>query len=354
MPEEVTLDFSEVHKPIKLDPYQTGVIKGIERGETNICAIGVPASGKTRLLHASILKLLEREVNPEDILPFTFEVAARDVLRERLKGTTVRAYSIHGHGMKASKNGRKAFLENGRFSDLLTERAEGEKLYKWVICDEGQDLSGDQYRNFLSWGENHILVGDPLQSIFGWAGGSPSYLIEDFIPLFCEGQFYPLSINHRSAESIVSMAERFFPRGMVWGGTRGAGIAEVTWDDPPNLENITILYRTNDEVVRYSIGLRNRGISHTRVVTQDSAKKVTNWVGGVESEVSNRKDFLPTLVETIHAAKGDEWDRVWLKYYRVLPGLNEEEEERIFYVGLTRAQKELYVFPTNSLVGRLQ
>ena len=59
------------------------------------------------------------------------------------------------------------------------------------------------------------------------------------------------------------------------------------------------------------------------------------------------------ILSTIHASKGLEYDRVYLADMidGVLPGVNQtkepaayEEERRLFYVGMTRAKNELYVF----------
>lgn len=59
------------------------------------------------------------------------------------------------------------------------------------------------------------------------------------------------------------------------------------------------------------------------------------------------------ILSTIHASKGLEYDRVYLADMidGVLPGVNQtkepeayEEERRLFYVGMTRAKNELFVF----------
>jgi DNA helicase II / ATP-dependent DNA helicase PcrA len=60
--------------------------------------------------------------------------------------------------------------------------------------------------------------------------------------------------------------------------------------------------------------------------------------------------MLPVVVSTIHRAKGREWDQVfldatqgYLPLYRVQSEEGVQEEERLFYVGITRAKNDLFL-----------
>ena len=322
--------------------------------DDNICVIANAATGKTRVIHAFCLRLLNDGINPEDILVITYTVTGKEVMAKRLEGTGIKVYTIHGHGMGHSKQGRKEFLdaikyplqdEEDPFQSLLRMRAKGEKYYLWVICDEGQDLTPTEYECFKSWGKHLFLVGDPYQSIFQYANAQPS-LLKEFAHFYCNDKVYPLSINQRSARRIVEVAKKFSGKNMKPRENAPEGLVKIGWEIPPNLDNITILMRTRKEVEDQVKALRKRGIPNTWIKTNTGTERnCLNWKDGKEWKVTSRYDFLPTIVCTFHAFKGDESDRVWCVYRRPTWEVNENEEECIFYVGLTRAREELYIEP---------
>jgi len=337
--EDIKIDFSQVKtEPPSLIEEQQDVI---DCEDDNICTIAGPATGKTRVDEAFVYKLLSKGEFPEDILDFTYTVTGKEVLNKRLLGTGVRAYSIHGHGMKSSKEGREKFLETEDFDHLLKPRKPNEKYYSWVLCDEAQDLTPQQYENFLSWGKRHFLVGDPWQAMFGWAGADPT-IPEKFAREYCPRKPFELKYNHRSAERIVSVGNKFSGRNLLWGGNEGRGSVEIIREVPEEIDNITILARTNREVDHYAKYLVLKGIPFTKVTSEDNGRVIRNYRNGKVLRVESVEEYLPTIVMTIHLAKGEEWDNVWL-IHKVPWKCDWREEERIFYVGLTRAKKFLYI-----------
>jgi superfamily I DNA/RNA helicase len=354
--DDISLDFTRIPKkrPVLIEEQE----EVIRCQAPNICVKAGPATGKTRVLEAFIWELLDRDIDPDDILPFTFTTTARDVLKGRLEGTQVRAYTIHGHGLKASKAGRKAFLDSGEepeFSELIRPRQAGEKLYKWVLCDEGQDLTPKQYETFLSWGEHHFLVGDEWQSIFRWANAKPE-LLSDFSRGFCPRSTFTLKQNHRSLRRIVEISNKFSGRSMGW-DTLG-GDVRIGSNYPKYLDNVTILARTRDRLLEYNEILLQKNIKHTVVVSKDAGRVATNYESGNSSEVTSPSKYLPTIVMTYHCAKGDEWENVLLDSF-FIPQIHSPdyvEAESIFYVGLTRARKKLYIrtnYENYSFINRL-
>jgi len=346
------LDFSKATDEIVLPllcPEQESIVYS---KDSNICVIAHPATGKTRVLYSFALQLVKTGTDPDDILIFSFTNTAKDVMEKRLKGL-IKAYTIHGHGLKSSRLGRETFLKTGAkdFESLLTPRKSGEKHYEWVLCDEGQDLTSKQYETFLSWGDRHFLVGDPWQAMFTYP---PACADPTLLNKFCQDfhiEPFALEVNHRSAESIVDIANKFSNRDSKWGEEEGKGKEEIKWDIPPDLNSITVLARTNKELRDLSkdilAGLLD--IPHTLIESKDGkGRKVTNIVDGKEIPIKNLKDYLPTILTTIHCAKGDEWDRVWLLHRK--PWGDLDGEEKVFYVGLTRAKKELYINTTEETI----
>ncbi len=324
-----------------LDQYQKKVVESLD---DNICVIADPATGKTNTVHAFVLELLNRGVSPDDIAAFTFTRTGATVMNDRF-GIFVKATTQHAHGWRKSKASRDIFTATGNFDDLLHPRRPSEKYYEWVLCDEGQDLTPLQYENFLSWGKHHFLVGDPWQSLFAYpdAGADPTLLDR-----FCEDfhiEHKPLRINHRSSKAVIEVANAFSGRSTEPAEEAVDGRVRVG-NVIPDLHNLTILARSKREARSYSDMLFRRSIDHTHVEsTSNKSRVATNWINKQPNPLSRLEDkpenYLSTIVQTVHLSKGDEWDRVWLinwdsPYQRL--------EECAFYVGLTRAKLELYVF----------
>ena len=80
-----------------------------------------------------------------------------------------------------------------------------------------------------------------------------------------------------------------------------------------------------------------------------SPKSLRNFLQEIEDRAQqNNPPQLPvTTLATLHAAKGLEWDRVFVvgisDGYLPYPDAPEEEELRLFYVGITRARKHLHL-----------
>ena len=87
--------------------------------------------------------------------------------------------------------------------------------FAWILVDEFQDTS-DLQVDILSLIADRgrtrfFLVGDPLQSIFGFAGARPD-LANDFAKRIGARRDFPLTGNFRSSKKIVSHAEMIFAR----------------------------------------------------------------------------------------------------------------------------------------------
>jgi len=85
----------------------------------------------------------------------------------------------------------------------------------WVLVDEFQDTSALQIEILdliAARGKTKFfLVGDPCQSIFGFAGAHPR-LMEDFADRIGASRDFPLLANFRSSELIIEHAELLIPR----------------------------------------------------------------------------------------------------------------------------------------------
>lgn len=87
--------------------------------------------------------------------------------------------------------------------------------FAWILIDEFQDTTALQFEVFkIIAGFNitrFFLVGDPKQSIYGFAGAKPDLMYE-----FCDSvnanTNFAINKNWRSSHSVVAIAERLLPR----------------------------------------------------------------------------------------------------------------------------------------------
>ena len=99
---------------------------------------------------------------------------------------------------------------------ILTEYPSVASLYKRIyyaiFVDEAQDLNYIQYNLLftLTGGRHNImLVGDPGQSIFRFAGASPKYM--DFFTRDFNARVMELNENHRSSKKTLEATKKIFP-----------------------------------------------------------------------------------------------------------------------------------------------
>lgn len=109
------------------------------------------------------------------------------------------------------------------FDDLLREvyeklrddidfRTKVQRRWAYVLIDEFQDTNALQYEllKLLNAQDNLFVIGDPLQSIYGFRGAQGE-IFDRFLDDFPIAQRITLSENYRSAAPIVSLTNVIFP-----------------------------------------------------------------------------------------------------------------------------------------------
>ncbi len=116
--------------------------------------------------------------------------------------------------------------------------------FAWFLIDEFQDTSAIQVEILREIAKHarsrFFLVGDPHQSIFGFAGGRP-----DLMSQFASeigAKHFPLSWNFRSSIHIVANAEKLIPR-------RPPMNAAGMWRDFPHAPKLLEVARIDDGLV---------------------------------------------------------------------------------------------------------
>lgn len=164
------------------------------------------------------------------------------------------------------------------------------RQYRWFVVDEFQDVNPLQSQLLDLWlgGRDDVcVVGDPRQTIYSFAGASPS-ILGSFARRFEHGERHELVRNYRSTPQIVAVANAVFSRagktdGVVLQAQREPG-DPVTYaghpDEPAEAQAVAneiallhrsgvpyremaILYRINAQSEAYEEALGEHGIPFT-------------------------------------------------------------------------------------------
>lgn len=275
----------------------------------------------------------------------------------------------------------------------------------WLTVDEYQDVSPLQHHLLTRWlgdNTNICVVGDPAQTIYSFAGATSYYLTQfgnEFAPLRAD---IALDRDYRSVPSVITTANRILSRSsergdylklhaVQEGGKRvtrlqyptdeqeARGVAHAIReiiDSGDNAANCAILTRINAQQDVFARALRNEGIPYRlkrdiswqrsaladelhqldepqsehdgRVhVTADNAAVQTRKL----DELGVSHDGGSVLISTIHASKGLEFPHVFvvgcseglLPFGTSQDAAHLEEERRLMYVGVTRAEQTLQI-----------
>ncbi len=232
--------------------------------------------------------------------------------------------------------------------------------YEHILIDEYQDINQSQIELIeLLNPENIFTVGDPRQSIFGWRGSDIRHILK-FEHKYPDCEIVTLTKNYRSTSHIVDLMNRAIKDlklpnlAAVNEGNKDIYLLKFENEQAENefimqrLENIKgnafILARTNKQLSELSESMRKRNIAHL-----------------IKNEFDHSQQEAQITLATIHAIKGMEADTVFLmgctnsnfpcrgSEHPIIEMLDEneydkeEEEKRLFYVGISRPKKSLYI-----------
>jgi DNA helicase-2/ATP-dependent DNA helicase PcrA len=320
-----------------------------------------------------------------------------------------------------------------RFAETMRSDRRFAESVRWfrrhVYVDEFQDVTPAQFDAIMAWvgdGDDLCVVGDPNQSIYGWAGADP-HLLAGLPRHFPHLHTIRLAANYRSSPAIVQAAARVLGTPPPAALGFGAGIAAPTLtghrtdrDEAraiaaavrrahgPNTpwSHIAVLARTNGQLdpiadalhaasipcrIAGHVGLLSRPAvreslarltrhapaadeaGHLRALAhdyQDPAEQAAlHEIADMAREfdalapgasVTAFIDWLPTTragdgtgrrdtvqLATFHRAKGLEWPTVFVAGAGTgivpLPNGDVDEERRLLYVAMTRAERELHI-----------
>lgn len=254
-----------------------------------------------------------------------------------------------------------------------------------LTVDEYQDVSALQHLLMTLWldGNRDIcVVGDPAQTIYSFAGANSYYLLrfdEEFAPLCANVE---LGRDYRSTPQVVAIANTVLSHSPMRADylrlsavrDDGVRVERRVYDNDDeearavasrivklirqgaDISDCAVLTRVNSQHAKVCRALRAEGLRYR--LRRDAG---LGAVGGVlEDTNESRREALEALglraagavsVSTIHASKGLEFKHVFLigcsegliPFGSPGPGNVLEEERRLLYVGVTRAEDTLHI-----------
>lgn len=239
--------------------------------------------------------------------------------------------------MAARYEKRLRELELKDFTTLLSEAIEElHGLFDFILVDEAQDLSQLQQIFIKAIGTpraKYWYIGDGDQSIYNFRGAHSGVMRE--LADNSEAR-YILSVNYRSAKSVVEHANRLIGLNQ--------GRIDIQWTPHRTDEgSVAIKEFTTDE---------------------DELDAVKQWLAGAPAGtrmVLARTQALLTELKdaglpacSVHESKGLEWNDVWVIGCEAglfpHPLCTKAEERRLFYVAMTRARDNLIMSFANRRV----
>jgi len=213
--------------------------------------------------------------------------------------------------------------------------------------DLGHDLDavnehGDQPETsgFSSESEELISIVDAIRSKV--SSGVKAHEIAVLARTNAQLEDLEKALTGAGIENQIRTAERFFERGDVRAMISAIRSASVlaTSDWLSELRDLLKQFGEGDKYVRSIIQLAqeliNDGVDSMRAFLRELEER---------AEQNNPPDLPGVTLATLHSAKGLEWEYVYLvgasARYLPWPGSSVDEERRLFYVGVTRAKREL-------------
>jgi DNA polymerase III epsilon subunit-like protein len=370
-------------RPVKLTDIQKDIV--YEDADKNILVIACAGAGKTLTVICRVKQLLESGVDEHCIMMTTFTRDAANDMKNKLfdilgykpnitVGTIdsiAKKYSEKSCEFtenKLTKTSIKDVSEYGHnFLAAISNNPDIISKYKYLFVDEFQDINDVQFniiRTFYNNGCKIFAVGDDAQNIYTFRGSKIEFIL-NFEKYFNNSCRKFLMENFRSTNEIISIAnacmdknENNIPKKMYSGITNNGGKKPIVrYFENAVTQNNTIVNKIkeilkdgcaeHDIVVLSPVNQPLYMIEE--LLTKQDIKNV--YLDG-KCDVKTSKKPWHICLSTIHKSKGLEWDYVFMINMsdEIIPKTKTpvliEESRRLFYVGITRARKELHIYYT--------
>lgn len=321
------------------------------------------------------------------ILPKNFNYAERNFILAEINWATARRISVDDYISEAENAGRvdvvpfvsvvesfQKYIELKRkenfidYDDIiqlairfLAEDANYAEARHWkfkdLFVDEFQDVNPLQFALLQAWlgsSSSLTVVGDPCQAIYSWNGADARFL-NDFEKYFPNSQTVILKDNFRSSPEILALSSSILPMMERLDPKMQSGRLPTIRAELDEHEEARSVARLVKELAIGDIDLSDQAVlvrTHAQIppiVEAFQEQEIKFTVASDRESGVGRDDGVQIL--TLHAAKGLEWRIVHLcgveeGFHPIAHANTElalEEERRLFFVGLTRAEEQLHI-----------
>ena len=321
------------------------------------------------------------------ILPKNFNHTERNFILAEINWATARRISVDDYISEAENAGRvdvvpfvsvvesfQKYIELKRkenfidYDDIiqlairfLAEDANYAEARHWkfkdLFVDEFQDVNPLQFALLQAWlgsSSSLTVVGDPCQAIYSWNGADARFL-NDFEKYFPNSQTVILKDNFRSSPEILALSSSILPMMERLNPKMQSGRLPTIRAELDEYEEARSVARLVKELAIGDIDFGDQAVlvrTHAQIppiVEVFKEQEIKFMVASDRESGSGRDDGVQIL--TLHAAKGLEWKIVHLcgveeGFHPIAHANTElalEEERRLFFVGLTRAEEQLHI-----------
>tara|TARA_B100000161_G_scaffold262749_1_gene233048 strand:+ start:1025 stop:2746 length:1722 start_codon:yes stop_codon:yes gene_type:complete len=321
------------------------------------------------------------------VLPKSLNHAERNFILTEINWATARRISVVDYISEAENAGRsdvvplvsvseyfQRYLELKRkenfidFDDIiqlairfLAEDANYAEARHWkfkdLFVDEFQDVNPLQFALLQAWlgsSSSLTVVGDPCQAIYSWNGADARFL-NDFEKYFPNSQTVILKDNFRSSPEILALSSSILPMMEHLDSKKQSGRLPTIRAELDEYEEARSVARLVKELAVGDIDLGDQAVlvrTHAQIppiIEVFKEREIKFMVASDAESGAGRDDGVQIL--TLHAAKGLEWKIVHLcgveeGFHPISHADTElalEEERRLFFVGLTRAEEQLHI-----------
>lgn len=372
-------------KEIKLTEEQQKIV--FEKIDKHMLIIAGAGAGKTSTIITRIKNLINCGINEDEIILTTFTRNSANDMRDKL-------YEIMGYksyiNVGTIDSIAKCYIEqneNIEINDVseyapeylkcIKKNPNIIKKYKYLFVDEFQDINKVQFDIICEFYKNDsyiIGIGDDSQNIYEFRGSDIKFIL-NFTRYFKNSIRHTLTNNFRSTKQIVDFANisirnnsNRIDKIMIAANTK---LLQET-HTKPIVKKFTSYIQQNEYILKIIQEYISKGILPDSICIMSSINKPLLYMSelldknGINNYYSNVNDDSFTVkktgyinLNTIHRSKGLEWSIIFLinmddtqndrDYYYNKDDLNKynsllEASRRLFYVAITRAKRELYIF----------